>query len=42
VQHLKPFYIKGHINGKRVTRMMVDGGSVVNLMIFGFQMTLIR
>ena len=32
VKHLKPLYIRGHINGKPVTRMMVDGGAVVNLM----------
>ena len=32
VKHLKPLYVRGHINGKPVTRMMVDGGAVVNLM----------
>ena len=32
VKHLKPFYLKGHINGSRVARMLVDGGAVVNLM----------
>ena len=32
VKHLKPLYIRGHINGKPVSRMMVDGGAVVNLM----------
>src|SRR5664279_4534729 len=32
VKHLKPLYIRGHINGKPVTRMMVDGGALVNLM----------
>jgi hypothetical protein len=29
VQHLKPLYTKGHMNGKP---MVVDGGAVVNLM----------
>jgi hypothetical protein len=32
VKHLKPLYVRGHIDGKLVTRMMVDGGAVVNLM----------
>jgi hypothetical protein len=32
VKHLKPLYVKGHINGSPVARMLVDGGAVVNLM----------
>jgi hypothetical protein len=32
VKHLKPLYIKGHINGSPVARMLVDGGAVINLM----------
>ena len=32
VKHLRPLYVRGHIDGKPVTRMMVDGGAVVNLM----------
>ena len=32
VKHLKPLYLKGHINGSPVARMLVDGGAVVNLM----------
>ncbi len=32
VNHLKPLYIRGHINGSPVARMLVDGGAVVNLM----------
>ena len=32
VNHLKPLYIRGHINGSPVARMLVDGGTVVNLM----------
>ena len=30
--HLKPLFIKGHINGSPVARMLFDGGAVVNLM----------
>jgi hypothetical protein len=30
--HLKALYIKGHINGKPISRMLVDGGVIVNLM----------
>jgi hypothetical protein len=30
--HLKALYMKGHINGKPISRMLVDGGSIVNLM----------
>ena len=30
--HLKALYMRGHINGKPVTRMLVDGGAFVNLM----------
>ena len=32
VKYLKPLYLKGHINGSPVARMLVDGGAVVNLM----------
>ena len=30
--HLKALYMRGHINRKPVTRMLVDGGAIVNLM----------
>jgi hypothetical protein len=30
--HLKALYTKGHINGKPISRMLVDGGAIVNLM----------
>ena len=30
--HLKALYMRGHINGKPVSRMLVDGGVIVNLM----------
>jgi hypothetical protein len=29
---MKPMYIKGHLDGKPVRRMMVDGGASVNIM----------
>ena len=32
MKHLKPLYVRGHIDGKPVTRMMVDSSAVVNLM----------
>jgi hypothetical protein len=31
-QHLKPLYIQGHIDGKMVSRMLVDSGAAVNQM----------
>jgi hypothetical protein len=33
-QHLKPLYIRGHIDGKRISRMLIDGGTTVNLMSY--------
>ena len=30
--HLRALYMRGHINGKPVTRMLIDGGAIVNLM----------
>jgi hypothetical protein len=30
-QHLKPLYIRGHIDGMPISRLLVDGGAVVNL-----------
>jgi hypothetical protein len=31
-QHLKPLFIRDHIDGKPISRMLVDGGAAVNLM----------
>jgi hypothetical protein len=31
-QHLKSLYIRDHIDGKPISRMLVDGGAAVNLM----------
>jgi hypothetical protein len=33
-QHLKPLYIRGHIDGKPISRMLVDDGAVVNLISY--------
>jgi hypothetical protein len=32
VKHLKPLYLKGHIDEKPVIKMMVDSGAIVNLL----------
>jgi hypothetical protein len=32
--HLKALYMKGHINGKPISRMLVDGGAIVNLISY--------
>jgi hypothetical protein len=31
-QHLKPLYIRGHIDGSPTSRMLVDDGTTINLM----------
>nr|ABA92239.1 retrotransposon protein, putative, unclassified [Oryza sativa Japonica Group] len=31
-RHMKSLYLKGHVDGKPVSRMLVDGGAAVNLM----------
>jgi hypothetical protein len=33
-QHLKPLYVRGHINGKPITRRLINGGTAVNLMLY--------
>ena len=32
--HLKALYMRGHINRKLISRMLVDGGVIVNLMSY--------
>jgi hypothetical protein len=32
--HLKALYMKGYINGKPISRMLVDVGVIVNLMLY--------
>jgi hypothetical protein len=31
-QHLKPLYIRGHINERPISRMLIDNGATINLM----------
>ena len=31
-QHLKPFYIKAHMNGRPVNKVLVDNGATVNIL----------
>jgi hypothetical protein len=33
-QHLKSLYVRGHIYGKPISRMLIDGGAAVNLMLY--------
>jgi hypothetical protein len=33
-QHLKLLYIQGHIDGRSISRMLVDGGAAINLMSY--------
>jgi hypothetical protein len=33
-QHLKSLYVWGHIDGKLISRMLIDGGAVINLMLY--------
>jgi hypothetical protein len=32
--HLKALYMKGYVNGKPISRMLVDVGAIVNLMLY--------
>jgi hypothetical protein len=42
-QHVKPLYIRGHINGKPISRMLINGDVVVNLMPYAvFKMLGVR
>jgi hypothetical protein len=34
IQYLKPLYVWGHIDGKPISKMLIDGGAVVNLMLY--------
>ena len=31
VRHLKPIYIKAHVNGKPISRVLMDGGATLNV-----------
>lgn len=32
VNHLKSLYVRGHIDGTPISRMLIDGGAAINLM----------
>lgn len=34
MKHLKPLFIRGHINGSLVSRILINGGFIVNLMLY--------
>jgi hypothetical protein len=34
--HLKPLYIQGHLDGMPISRMLIDGGAIINLMPYSF------
>jgi hypothetical protein len=34
--HLKPLYICGHPDGTPISRMLVDGEAIINLMLYSF------
>jgi hypothetical protein len=34
--HLKPLYIRGHLDGMPISQMLVDGGAIINLMSYSF------
>jgi hypothetical protein len=33
-QHIRPLYVQGHIDGRMIFRMLIDGGVVVNIMSY--------
>jgi hypothetical protein len=33
-QHMKPLYVRGHINGRPISRMLVNGSAAINLMLY--------
>jgi hypothetical protein len=34
--HLKLLYIQGHLDGKPISQMLIDGGTIINLMSYSF------
>jgi hypothetical protein len=36
INHLKPLFVRGHIDGIPIAKMLVDGGAAVNLMPYSF------
>jgi hypothetical protein len=41
-QHLKPLYVWAHIDGKPISRMLIDDGAAINLMLYSIFMKLGR
>jgi hypothetical protein len=33
-RHMRPLYLRGYVNGKPITKMFVDGGAAVNVMLY--------
>jgi hypothetical protein len=33
-QHMKPLYVRGHINRRLISQMIINGGAAVNLMMY--------
>jgi hypothetical protein len=33
-QDMKPLYVRGHIGGRPISRMLIDGGAAINLMSY--------
>jgi hypothetical protein len=42
VNHLKPLYVKGHINDRPVNNMLLDNRAMVNLMLYSLYKKLSR
>ena len=34
-RHLRPLYIKAYIDGKPISRVLIDGGDIMNVMLLG-------
>ena len=32
MRHIKPLYVRAHLNGRLVSKVMIDNGSMVNVM----------
>ena len=32
IRHIKPLYVRAHLNGRQVSKVLIDNGSAVNLM----------
>ena len=33
VRHLKPLYIKAYIDGRLISRVLIDGGAIMNVIL---------